>query len=89
MSLEVHCDSCGHRFEVAKELAGGFANCPRCGKAASVGGLRDPLWRLWQAGILAALLLASWVAMETAGPLAAATVFCGGLALAWLISRSF
>ena len=89
MSLAVHCTFCGHQFEAASDLAGGYANCPQCGKATSVGGLKDPLWRLWQAVVVAALLFVSWLVMETAGPVAAAGVFFGGLGLAWLISRGF
>ncbi len=89
MSISVECTSCGHPFEVANDLAGGFANCPSCQKATHVEGLRDSLWRLWQVGVLAALLLISWIVLKSAGPLPAAGVFLGGLALTWLISRAF
>ena len=78
---------CGHEFEVADELAGGLANCPRCGKAVEVPGLRDPLWRLLQGGAAigwAAATAAAYVSWGVAG--AVATAVCLA-ALLWLVAR--
>ena len=89
MNPVARCAFCGLDFEVAKELVGGYANCPQCHKATRVEGLRDPIWRLWQVGVLAALLVVSWFVFRGAGPGPAIGVFLGGLVLAWLISRGF
>jgi hypothetical protein len=86
MTIVVRCD-CGHLFETAGTLAGGFTNCPRCRRAAQVPGLRDPLWRLAQA---AGLLLAAGVAAGAgwlAGPFAAVGAGAGAFLLLWLVSR--
>jgi hypothetical protein len=45
MGIEVRCE-CGHLFEADGRFAGGIVNCPRCGHAAPVAGLRDPAWRI-------------------------------------------
>ena len=42
--------TCGHWWFVGKDLVGGLTNCPRCGKATQVEGLRDGFWRLLQVG---------------------------------------
>jgi len=47
VSADVFC-SCGHRFDAREDQVGGIVNCPRCGHAVEVPGLRDPLWRLIQ-----------------------------------------
>ena len=49
--IHVDCEQCGTPFEVADTLAGGLTNCPRCGKATPVPGLRDPYYRLFQIGM--------------------------------------
>jgi hypothetical protein len=80
--------ACGHEFEVEDDLAGGIANCPRCGKAVEVPGLRDPLWRLLQgvAGVgWAAATAAAYVSWGLGG--AVATAACVA-ALLWLVSRA-
>lgn len=47
MTVPVRC-TCGHSWFAAKSLAGGLTNCPRCEKATTVPGLRDPFWRVLQ-----------------------------------------
>ncbi len=47
MQVPARC-SCGHTWMVSKDLVGGLTNCPRCGQAAKVEGLRDPFWRVIQ-----------------------------------------
>ncbi len=88
MTIPVRCD-CGHQFEAASGLAGGLTNCPRCGRATEVPGLRDPLWRLWQALGVVAVVGAAALGLRFFGP--AAAIGCGlaGVALLWLISRAF
>ena len=39
------CSSCGSFFEVKERFVGGIVNCPACGRAAEVAGLRDPRWK--------------------------------------------
>jgi len=85
----VRCESCGYVFEADKKLTGGYANCPQCRRATPVEGLRDPLWRLWQVGVLVVVLIVSGLVWRGLGPAPAAGVFFGGLALSWLISRAF
>lgn len=87
MSLEVRCD-CGHLFSVAPSLAGGFATCPRCGKAASVPGLKDPAWRLLQAGAVVLWVGVVSVAWSQGGPGLGLAFAIGLGALLWLVSRA-
>jgi len=87
VNVPVRC-GCGNFFEVEAELTGGYANCPHCGKAAAVSGMRDPFWRLLQG--LAALL---WLAAIVVGYLAfgAVAALIAGLvvgAVLWLVSRA-
>ena len=89
MNPVVRCEHCGHLFEADSKLVGGYANCPQCGKATAVEGLRDPLWRLWQVGAAVGVVIAAALAGAAFGPAPAAGVLVGGLALAWLISRFF
>ena len=87
MILEIDCE-CGHLFEAPDDLAGGITNCPGCGKAVKVPGLRDPLWRVLQ--VLGALLWAAVTAFAyTQGGLvpAAATAVVLAFVL-WLVSRA-
>jgi len=80
--------ACGHDFDAGDDLVGGITNCPHCGKAVEVPGLRDPFWRALQ--VAAAL---AWVAAAVAGYLAwgalggVATAACAA-ALLWLVSRA-
>ncbi len=86
MTFEVECH-CLRNFPVRDEFAGGIVNCPHCGKAVEVPGLRDPYWRVLQIG--AAILWAGVTAAAYfgAGSVAAAitAVMLGGAI--WLISR--
>ena len=87
MTEPAYCD-CGKMIEVSADQAGGIVNCPGCGKAVDVPGLRDPLWRLLQAGALLAVVGGTWLAGHLWGPSAAVV---GGLGLAfamWLVSRA-
>jgi len=87
LSVEVECP-CTHAFRVPDDLAGGYANCPRCQQAVAVPGLRDPLWRALQG--LALLLWAGGVAWVAAAQGAAAALLVGlaGGLLLWLLSRA-
>jgi hypothetical protein len=80
--------ACGHEFDVDDDLAGGITNCPRCGKAVEVPGLRDAAWRVLQvatAAAGAAATAAAFLAWGAAGALATALCFA---AAAWLVSRT-
>lgn len=55
MDVPVTCD-CGHSWYVSAQFVGGLTNCPRCSKATSVPGLRDPFWR-----VLQGIALVVWV----------------------------
>lgn len=87
MSVAVRCE-CTARFEVADELAGGMTNCPRCGRATAVPGLRDPFWRVLQVGAVVGAAAASVAVGSVAGHLAAALTLIGALTLLWLLSRA-
>lgn len=80
--------ACGREFEVADGLAGGITNCPRCGKAVEVPGLRDPAWRILQ-GVAAigwaAVTAGAYLVWGIAGAVATAVA---GAALLWLVSRA-
>jgi len=70
--IEVECERCGGFFEAADSLAGGLTNCPACGKATEVPGLRDKFFRVIQVGmaVVWALLTAiGWSAGGWAGAL--------------------
>lgn len=89
MNIDVRCSSCANLFVVGSKLAGALTNCPTCGRATEVPGLRDPLWRLIQWGFLGAAFLASaycWMEMGPVMGLAAAIVTLG---LGWAVSRLF
>ena len=86
MSTEVRCD-CGHFFQADDASVGGWVNCPRCGHAVSVPGLKDPFWRVLHAGALllwaGAVALGAWLG----GVEAAVLTGIGVAGLLWLISR--
>ena len=67
---------------------GGIVNCPSCGRATSVPGLSDPLWRLIQAGILGAAAVAFALGFSCASPLFGVWAGAGVLALGWLGTRA-
>lgn len=80
--------ACGHEFEVRDDLAGGITNCPRCGKAVEVEGLRDPAWRLLQVVAVAGWASATAAAYFAWGVAGAAAVAMGLAAVLWLVSRA-
>lgn len=88
MKQEVRC-ACGHFFQVEETSAGGYVNCPKCGKAVEVPGLRDPLWRALQVGAVVVWVGAIYLAGAAYGAPAAilAGLVLGGLL--WLVSRAF
>jgi len=85
MPIQVH-GPCGHSFEAEERFAGGVVNCPACGRATAVPGLRDPFWSaivvLAVAGWIVASALAAWVA----GPVAGLAVAAGLALVLWLVS---
>ena len=87
MSIDVEC-ACGHAFEAREDQAGGIVNCPRCGKAAPVPGLRDPLWATLR--VAAALAWAGGTAVVLVRHGLLAGFLCALLlgALLWLLSRA-
>jgi len=80
---------CGHWFECEDRFAGGFVNCPSCGKAAAVPGLRDPLWRLVQLGGLIVWCGATAIAYALGGGGAALITAVIGAGALWGLSRLF
>jgi hypothetical protein len=84
----VVCVHCGRAFEPPAAARGGLANCPACGKAVDVPGLRDPMWRLLQTGGVLLALLAGWLAAGAFGPAAGVAIGVGALGLLWLSSRA-
>jgi hypothetical protein len=80
--------ACGHEFDVAEDLAGGVTNCPRCGKAVEVQGLRDPAWRLLQAGAAAVWACGTAAAYFAWGALGAVATALALAAVLWLLSRA-
>jgi hypothetical protein len=87
MTVRVDC-ACSHVFDADDALAGGVTNCPRCGKATSVPGLRDPFWRVLQAVGVVAIVVAAGFTWQHVGPAAALVVAVGLAAILWGISRA-
>jgi hypothetical protein len=83
------CASCGHFFEVEERFAGGIVNCPACGRATEVAGLRDPLWKgLVIAAVVgwigaSAFVVSTWGLIPGLAAAAALGIFL------WLVSRAF
>ncbi len=88
MSIPVRCD-CRFLFTADAKLAGGFTNCPQCGKAVAVAGLRDPMWRVLQFGALVIWVLSVAGAASSWGVGGAVLTALGGALLIWMISRLF
>jgi len=65
--IEVECERCGRFFEAADSLAGGLTNCPACGKATAVPGLRDSLFRVAQVGMAVAWALLTAIGWSVGG----------------------
>lgn len=70
-------------------MVGGFANCPDCGRATPIEGLRDPIWRLWQVLALAGVAGVTYLVYSSAGIGAASVTGLSLIGLTWLISRAF
>lgn len=89
MTIPTPC-GCGRVFEAPDSMVGGLANCPACGRAASVPGLRDPFWA-WLKALAALVVLGVGLGLSLGlgvDPLlglgAAATLAL----LLWLLSRA-
>ncbi len=80
MPIPARCP-CGHRWQAADDLAGGLTNCPRCGKATPIAGLRDPFWRVIQAVAVVVWVLVVAVLHTNAG---LGWAIAGGVGLAGL-----
>jgi hypothetical protein len=65
--VEVRCVHCGSFFEAADSLAGGLTNCPACGRATDVPGLRDRFFRAIQIGMAAAWALLTAIGWSAGG----------------------
>lgn len=89
MTIHVICEECGQPNEVADQFAGGIVNCSGCGRAVSVPGLRDPLWRALQVVAAVVWAAATAIAYASAGLLWAMVVAAIVAALVWLVSRAF
>jgi len=82
--IDVECEHCLKLFDAEESMAGGLVNCPSCGRATEVPGLRDAWYRVVQAGMVAgwAVLTAiGWTAGGLTGALVVAVV-AGALLLA-------
>ncbi|MCA8957533.1 MAG: hypothetical protein KDC87_15775 [Planctomycetes bacterium] len=86
MDVPVDC-ACGHRFSVPESLVGGLAQCPECGKATEVPGLRDPLWRVLQVLALLAVVAAAWFGFQVGGAGGAMLGGAGTAVVLWVFSR--
>lgn len=84
----IHCEHCGDPFPVEPASVGGIVNCPRCGRATSVPGLSDPLWRLIQAGVVGLAAGAFALGWIQSSPLHGAAAGAAVLALGWLATRA-
>lgn len=85
MSVPAQCSACGHRFEAANDLVGGITNCPSCGKAVTIEGLRDPFWSLLKwLGIAAWVVIVVWTYVDVGWGLALVFALIGGVLLGLL-----
>ena len=83
--IHVDCEQCGKPFEVADTLAGGLTNCPDCGKATPVPGLRDPYYRLIQLGMVIGWALLTEFGWIIGGWLGALTLGIGSALVLGLV----
>ena len=88
MPQQAHCTSCLGEFTPRRDQVGGIVNCPLCGVATPVEGLRDPLWRLLQVGLLVLALVVGGTIGAVAGPAAGVLAGLGGLGVCWLLTRA-
>lgn len=88
MSVTARCPE-GHTFQVDASLTGGITNCPTCGQATDVPGLKDPFWRVLQVIAAFGWLCATFAAFSWFGPLEGIAAGIGLAALIWLVSRAF
>ena len=76
-------------FDVSADQVGGIVNCPACGKATSVEGLNDPLYRIFQVvGIVVALGVAVGLGLAVS-PFVGVIVGVGLLGLLYVIRFVF
>jgi hypothetical protein len=87
VTVRVDC-ACGGVFEAPEGMAGGFANCPRCGRAAAVPGLRDPAWRVLQGVGMVFVVLPTAIAATGFGLGVGLLVGAGLATLFWVLSRA-
>ena len=73
--IDVDCAHCGRFFEAADSMAGGLTNCPACGKATEVPGLRDQYFRAMQVGTAVVWALVTAIAWFAGGWVGALAVF--------------
>lgn len=85
--IDVHCEHCGRRFEVPKELKGGITNCPHCGKANEIEGLNDPVWLLIRGGSAVGAILFGVAIGAVAGPAVGVAAGVAGLGAIWLLFK--
>ncbi len=87
MLIDVFCE-CGQLNEVSEELGGGIVNCSGCGRAVTVPGLRDPLWRVMEVAAVVGWAAATAFTYATAGVVWAFVVAVGVALSLWLLSRA-
>ncbi|MBK8975793.1 MAG: hypothetical protein IPM29_07690 [Planctomycetes bacterium] len=87
MTALVRCEHCGASFEVDDRLTGGITNCPECGKATTVPGLRDGLAWLSLVGVAAAVLAIAVVVGRVAGVEYGVLALIVGALLAVVLAR--
>jgi len=75
--IEVECERCDKFFEAADSLAGGLTNCPACGKATAVPGLRDKFFRVIQVAMAVAWALLTAIGWSLGGWVGALAVGAG------------
>lgn len=88
MTDVAQCDHCGHRFEVADDLAGGITNCPDCGKATEVQGSHDPLWRMAKIGGVLLIGAVAYGVYRHSGAVDAALAAIFSTLILWIVSRA-
>lgn len=85
MNPNAQCGACRRSFEAPRDRIGGMMPCPGCGKAVEVPGLRDPIYRLAQVGVVLAILAVAVGVGLAATPTMGIAVGAGALGLALLV----